>query len=125
MKKSKLIFLSIIMFTFLACFEIAVEGGWGEHAVGDGSEWQPKFFIISENLNNECELLRFNPMLESFYENDHKDGKGRPYYEGEPWENRFTDDCTNYAKIKKPSLFSNSVPKEIYGRIYPEGFETH
>ena len=28
-------------------------------------------------------------------------------------------------KKKKPSLFSNSVPKEIYGRIYPEGFETH
>ena len=125
MKKSKLIFLAIIIFTVLACFEIANEGGWGEHHVGDGSEWQPKFFIISENLNNECELLRFNPMLESFYENDNKDGKGRPYYEGEPWENRFTDDCTNYAKIKKPSLFSNSVPKEIYGRIYPKGFETH
>lgn len=125
MKKSKLIFLAIIIFTVLACFESANEGDWAEHAVGDGSEWQPKFFIISENTYNECELLRFNPMLDSFYENDHKDGKGRPYYEGEPWENRFTDDCTNYAKIKKPSLFSNSVPKEIYGRIYPEGFETH
>ena len=112
------------MFTFLACFEIAIEGGWGEHKVGDGSEWQPKFFIISENLNNECELLRFNPDLKNFYDIDHKDGKGRPFYQGEPWENRFTDDCTNYAKVKKPSLTVNTVPQEIYGRIYPEGFET-
>ena len=51
MKKSKLIFLAIIIFTVLACFESANEGGWGEHAVGDGSEWQ-KFFIISENTYN-------------------------------------------------------------------------
>ena len=121
----KILIAIIMMFTFLACFEIAQEDGWGEQKVGDGSEWQPKFFIISENVNNECELLRFNPMLDDFYENDHKDGKGRPYYEGEPWENRFSDDCTNYAKIKKPSLFSNSVPQEIYGRIYPKGFETN
>jgi len=123
MKKSKLIFLIVIMmFTFLACYESPGEDGWGEHKVGDGSEWQPKFFIISENLNNECELLRFNPDLKSFYDNDHKDGKGRPFYQGEPWENRFTDDCTNYAKVKKPSLTVNTVPQEIYGRVYPEGW---
>ena len=123
--KSLLIVVIFLNLTFLACFEIAEEGGWGEHKVGDGSEWQPKYFIISETINNECELLRFNPILDLFYEDDHKDGKGRPYYEGEPWENRFSDDCLNYAKIKKPSLFSNSVPQEIYGRIYPKGFETH
>ncbi len=123
MKKILLILLPAIFLVIVSCYTSTTgPNTWvRDSGAGDGTEWGgPRYFVISMDTTkarDECVLLRFNPNEE--YED--RDAKGRPYFFGEPWENRFTADCGDYAKSKKPALVSNFVPDEIYNKVYPDG----
>ena len=122
MKKILLILLPTLFLIIISCYTSpTAPNTWVRHGgAGDGTEWGgPRYFVVSMDTKaiDECVLLRFNPNEEY----DNRDAKGRPYFFGEPWENRFTANCSDYAKSKKPALFSNSVPDEIYNKVYPDG----
>tara|TARA_B100000073_G_C23243318_1_gene375070 strand:+ start:73 stop:453 length:381 start_codon:yes stop_codon:yes gene_type:complete len=122
MKKILLILLSTLFLVIISCYTSTTgPNTWVKEPAGDGTEWGgPRYFVVSMDKTkaiDECVLLRFNPNEE--YED--RDAKGRPYFFGEPWENRFTADCGDYAKSKKPALVSNFVPDEIYNKVYPDG----